>query len=137
MDGGGKARVVGAIDSVSSLKIINIAILTNAPRCFTNCPSRLQPHFPPSSLQNQYGRHATSSNYRRDIFKCTASPSHPGRILPTRHDIAYSFPHRTFAITLREPMTRMENEIVRRIEISLFYLHPCLERTADFNADFS
>ena len=72
-----------------------------------------------------------------DIFKCTASPSHPGRILPTRHDIAYSFPHRTFAITLREPMTRMENEIVRRIEISLFYLHPCLERTADFNADFS
>ena len=43
----------------------------------------------------------------------------------------------TFAITLREPMTRMENEIVRQIEISLFYLHPCLERTADFNADFS
>ena len=46
--------------------------------------------------------------------------------------MAYLF---TFGITLRELMARMENERncrAIRVEISLFYFHPCLERTVAF-----
>ena len=60
------------------------------------------------------------------------------QILSTQYDVAYFFVHCIFAITLREPMTRMENEIVRQYEsryrcfISILVL-----REPPINADFS
>lgn len=72
-----------------------------------------------------------------DVFKCPASPSHPAPANATR--IAYLFAHRTFGITLRELMTRMENErnCKANPDIELFYFHPGFERNIDFNTDFS
>lgn len=76
----------------SSLKIINIAILTNAPRGFTNCPSssRLRRIFLVSLLKiNTPDQPSTPHRgIIEDIFKCVTST--PRWILRTCHDIICS-----------------------------------------------